>query len=735
MNSNSTVVINTFKQNLLPTDKSTKLKAQTNFFIQTQTIINTTSKSSSSDVLSQRIQIYPSIADKHQKKMKETRVHCDNANQLNVLHQTEHVDAANNEIDDEKLSKQTSAKDTPTGISSDGNGNENKKTSVKPQSKHDLKYAAFKYVTSFKIFPIQDLAFKSVDSLQAQIKAKQERSPDWQKEGACDKDPTEEDILWSKEPRLFALEYNNEGKRKYVSSHMGRFINYYWGECKPKDRNYYELIREKTPCRLYFDIEYNRNANPGISEEVNELLLEEFISELATELKTRFDLSIGRKHIVDLDSSTAKKFSRHFIFHFPEKELFADAVACGVFVKSFIGRLAEEVATGEMAQKGKTALHKHLFLFTKEISEKDGTNRPKTCFVDTGVYTRNRIFRIIGSKKYGKPQSAALRIASTNEFPFPANFHNGLFYNQDNGVDDNDNSKEVSESSLSQERDWNAHARALVDTLIIPIEEDRIDKRILGEIKEDANRNQIIKILAGSSTSSKPRANRMLKTGATSSPFPALDNFVRKKLANRKGINGSVRTWSMENDNLSSSLITYQIKDNRWCENIQRSHKSNNVMWHISISDLKYWQTCHDPDCRLSSFRGEWKDLPPDVCGEISSILSDKEDEVNESFERALLELNLSDSPTCINENTRSKKQGKQLESSNEKNIQNNDSLDADFDVDDSFEMALLKFDIPNGTSKNVTNKNGHAIKKTQAVPDDFDVDEDFEKALMNLKI
>ena len=55
-------------------------------------------------------------------------------------------------------------------------------------------------------------------------------------------------------------------------------------------------------------------------------------------------------------------------------------------------------------------------------------NSKQTCFVDTGVYTRNRLFRLLGSKKFGKPSSAALRIASANKFPFPEGFRNENFY-------------------------------------------------------------------------------------------------------------------------------------------------------------------------------------------------------------------------------------------------------------------------------------------------------------------
>jgi len=154
------------------------------------------------------------------------------------------------------------------------------------------------------------------------------------------------------------------------------------------------------------------------------LLLHEFISELTIEIKNRFNITISKTNIVDLDSSTNTKFSRHLIVHMPTGELFADAVTCGIFVKRFIGRLAEDVATGEMIHKSPT-LANHLFLYAKELPEDDKgktDERPKTCFVDTGVYTRNRIFRLLQSMKYGKPSSAALRIAAANQFPFPQNF-------------------------------------------------------------------------------------------------------------------------------------------------------------------------------------------------------------------------------------------------------------------------------------------------------------------------
>ena len=58
--------------------------------------------------------------------------------------------------------------------------------------------------------------------------------------------------LWSMEPRLFAMETSMKGKRRYISSHLGRFMDHYWRECDGYSRHYYELIKQSTPCRLYF---------------------------------------------------------------------------------------------------------------------------------------------------------------------------------------------------------------------------------------------------------------------------------------------------------------------------------------------------------------------------------------------------------------------------------------------------------------------------------------------------
>lgn len=75
------------------------------------------------------------------------------------------------------------------------------------------------------------------------------------RERALEKGASPDDFqpaLWCMEPRIFSVEKSNTGKRKYMVGHLGRFLDYYWRKCDPKQRHYYELIREKAPCRLYF---------------------------------------------------------------------------------------------------------------------------------------------------------------------------------------------------------------------------------------------------------------------------------------------------------------------------------------------------------------------------------------------------------------------------------------------------------------------------------------------------
>lgn len=136
-------------------------------------------------------------------------------------------------------------------------------------------------------------------------------------------------------------------------------------------------------------------------------------------------------------------------------------------------------------------------------------------------------------------------------------------------------------------------------------------------------------------------------------------------------------------------------------------------MWHVFIADRIYWQSCFDPECRLRSNSCPRRDLPPDISDSISEVLIERELQVTESFEQALLDLSL----------------GGGDRNQQRVNVDKNDTEKGDYSVSESFEQALLNLTLDGA------NQNDCAIKSTTVNSGDDEVTESFEKALMNLNI
>lgn len=202
--------------------------------------------------------------------------------------------------------------------------------------------------------------------------------------------------------------------------------------------------------------------------------------------------------------------------------------------------------------------------------------------------------------------------------------------------------------------DWEDHAKALAQTLVVPVQDTNEKKehtpRILPEVVSYRNglksRGRGIKGCLGVGIDSMlPSSHREKKpsTRTGPSPFPAVDEFVSTYLANRGGVPGSTRSWTRtdHSTSLNRSTLLYNIRDNRYCEHIGRTHKSNGIMWMVSIERTEYWQKCYDPECRLAGFRGKVNQLPDDVKKAIGDVLLEEAVGVDVEFERALMELNL----------------------------------------------------------------------------------------------
>ena len=100
-------------------------------------------------------------------------------------------------------------------------------------------------------------------------------------------------------PRLkvFSLE-TVSGQRKFVVASLSEFWKRYLA-LPLRDRHFYEIIREGTPCRLYFDVEFDRTCNVHLDGDSSVELLIYFV---AQQMQVLYGISLMRRDFLDLDS-------------------------------------------------------------------------------------------------------------------------------------------------------------------------------------------------------------------------------------------------------------------------------------------------------------------------------------------------------------------------------------------------------------------------------------------------
>jgi len=224
----------------------------------------------------------------------------------------------------------------------------------------------------FREFPLQKEAFAYADSLIADQAA---------------------------EARVFARELDKKGKRKF-------FVTTY-DECwrrltraERTSRHFYEVIREGWLCYLYFDIEFSKELN---AETDGHRAMAAFLDFLPRGLRTMYpehDFKFRKGDIIDLDSSTDAKFSRHLVIRPSAAQIvFKDNIHMGACVRQLVKLIEDEVNGGANAELA------HIFVRTSEDEVGAGGEKPRLelkPFIDLGVYTKNRCFRTFQSSKYGK---------------------------------------------------------------------------------------------------------------------------------------------------------------------------------------------------------------------------------------------------------------------------------------------------------------------------------------------
>ncbi|XP_027714473.1 DNA-directed primase/polymerase protein-like isoform X2 [Vombatus ursinus] len=405
---------------------------------------------------------------------------------------------------------------------------------------------------------------------------------------------------------VFALEHKaGDGQRIYLVTTYSQLWFYY--KSRKNLMHCYEVIPENAVCKLYFDLEFSKPANPGADgKEMVALLIEH----VCTALQELFNVNCSAEDVLNLDSSTDEKFSRHLIFQL-HNVAFKNNIHVGNFVRKILqpvialedGKINNKIpeVPGHIISLSTKTIVKPETSFTNLSEDKNtaksqpfnsckvedlGTSEQNApdlsflivknkggdnhLFVDVGVYTRNRNFRLYKSSKLGK--CVSLEVAEDNKF-FPKQ------------------SKTISEEN----------------------------QYFLSSLVTNIRFSDTLRILTCDVPLSKQKRTKYFNSANTTvgviegfqcSPYPEIDNFVLS-LVNKNGIKGGIRCW---NYFFPEELLVYDISKYRWCGNIKRAHKSNNIMILVDLKNEVWYQKCHDPVCRAENFKSDCFPLPTEVC-------------------------------------------------------------------------------------------------------------------------
>jgi hypothetical protein len=206
----------------------------------------------------------------------------------------------------------------------------------------------------------------------------------------------------------------------------------------------------------------------------------------------------------------------------------------------------------------------------------------RTALVDLGVYTKNRNFRIYGSSKLSK--NTPLKLSQECKYDY--------------GGDEE---------------------KLFLDSLVSNVPSKYEQTQVVGVPESQA-------ASTGSSHDHEYYNALASSTGDAISPFPELDEFVKKQVLARPGNRGYIRGWMLYE---SASLLTYQIGGNRYCERIKREHKSNHIAIVVDLNTCVWHQRCLDPECRAGSYKSESRPIPPQIiCPLIGDSILDLEVDV-----------------------------------------------------------------------------------------------------------
>lgn len=363
----------------------------------------------------------------------------------------------------------------------------------------------------------------------------------------------------------FTYEQSN-GQRYFMVAHPETF--WYYDSRKPhNERHTYEIIPEGNPCKLYFDIEFNRKENPDSD---GNKMLETFVKTIIMFVKQKFDVMCSEEDVLDLDSSTVEKFSHHLIF---QSLVFSNNLQAGYFVRFVCSEINKFLSEDYNPEDN--------WCFYGGITTKDllDLKIDKGLFCDESVYSRNRHFRLFKSSKLKK--NIPLVLSNNNKFKLSAEVHCEDCFD-----------KEIFLKSLIT---FGCDDKVLLNfsnTMTSEIGVTSLGKQIHCGIENK---------------------NGECQSSYTSSPFPRIDTFISNLVFPGKIFRNHYFP--------SVNKLVYSIVKQRYCGNVKRQHKNNNVKYVVDLNEMYWYQKCYDPDCE--QYRSNCTKLPDEICFEYAERVVD----------------------------------------------------------------------------------------------------------------
>ncbi|KAK4471805.1 hypothetical protein MN116_004606 [Schistosoma mekongi] len=427
-----------------------------------------------------------------------------------------------------------------------------------------------------------------------------------------------------------SLSLGNNGQRLFLACGIQSFF-YTYKQMEPSSRCHYEVIIVDRPAKLYLDLEFCKLSNENKD---GEKAVDTFLKALCGCIQFFYGITIKSSEIFILDASTSKKFSQHVIIN-NNNLIFQNNLEQGQLIRILCNSLSlycqlntNFLFTNECTfclNQVNQLIHnvfpniqltnndaKYCFALPK-LKQSTTSNELWISICDLGVYTRNRNFRLAGSCKLsGSGLLLPNYIMNKNELFTKIWLNWQSWANTLVTYIDNDDEclnliqRPVKDCCCDNNKSYPLDY-SFTDNYIINFNEHSFinnnDIEVIQSIPSNLN-NFIENII-------HQWCNRELSS-----------DKINNKLFNLKN-NKRIITFS-------KGKLCVKVDKLRFCERINRSHKSNHVILVFDLTNGCYYQKCLDPDCRLVDFRSPSMPIPVDYLN-IPSVYNREDHVMNDN--------------------------------------------------------------------------------------------------------